>query len=130
MRYLSQEWLDETRALASDQPARPGATARIQYVVTAGPDGDVKYSWELQDGTLLASHLGTIADPDLTITAPYAEWVKIAKGELDMSAAFMQGVVKVAGDTGKWLLLLPITRSSDYTVLQARIREITEYPDT
>ena len=129
MRYLSQEWLDETRALAADQPARPGATARIQYVVTAGPEGDVKYSWELQDGRLLASHLGTIADPDLTVTAPYADWVKIAKGELDMSAAFMQGVVKVAGDTGKWLFLLPITRSGDYTVLQAKIRELTEYPE-
>lgn len=129
MRYLSQEWLDETRALAADQPPRPGATARIQYVVTGGPDGDVKYSWELQDGRLLASHLGTIADPDVTVTAPYGEWVKIARGELDMSAAFMQGVIKVAGDTGKWLHLLPITRSREYTGLQDHIRSFTEYPD-
>ncbi len=129
MRYLSQEWLDETRALAADQPAHPGATGRIQYVVTAGPDGDVKYSWELQDGTLLASHLGTIADPDVTVTAPYSEWVKIARGELDMSAAFMQGVIKVAGDTGIWLHLLPITRTREYTGLQAQIRAFTEYPD-
>jgi predicted lipid carrier protein YhbT len=129
VRYLSQEWLDETRALAADQPPRPGVTARIQYVVTGGPDGDVKYSWELADGTLLSSHLGTIADPDLTITAPYAEWVQIARGELDMSAAFMQGVVKVAGDTGQWLQLLPITRSADYTDLQAKVRAFTEYPE-
>jgi len=129
VRYLSQEWLDETRTLAAEQPARPGATARIQYVVTGGPDGDVKYSWELQDGMLLASHLGTIADPDVTVTAPYKEWVKIARGELDMSAAFMQGVVKVTGDTGKWLHLLPITRSREYTGLQEHIRSFTEYPD-
>ncbi len=72
---------------------------------------------------------GTIADPDVTVTAPYAEWVKIARGELDMSAAFMQGVIKVAGDTGKWLHLLPITRTLEYTGLQAEIRAITEYPD-
>lgn len=129
MRYLSQEWLDETRALAADQPVRPGASGRIQYVITGGPDGDVKYTWELEDGKLLASHLGTVPDPDLTITAPYAEWVRIARGELDMSAAFMQGIVKVAGDTGKWLLLLPITRSREYLALQERIREFTEYPD-
>lgn len=129
MRYLSQEWLDETRALAADQPARPGATGRIQYVVTSGPDGDVKYSWELEDGRLLASHLGTIADPDVTVTAPYSEWVKIARGELDMSAAFMQGVIKIAGDTGLWLHLLPITRSREYTGLQDHIREFTEYPE-
>lgn len=129
MRYLSQDWLDETRLMAADQPTHPGASGRIQYVVTGGPDGDVKYSWELQDGRLLASHLGSIADPDVTVTAPYSEWVKIARGELDMSAAFMQGVVKVAGDIGKWLHLLPISRTPEYTELQAAIRAVTEYPD-
>lgn len=129
MKYLSQEWLDETRALAAGQPARPGVTARVQYVITAGPAGDVKYSWVLEDGKLLESHLGTIADAEVTVTAPYAEWVKIARGELDLSAAFMQGVVKVAGDTGKWLVMLPVTQSREYQDLQAHIRERTEYPD-
>ncbi|GMU79975.1 MAG: hypothetical protein AMXMBFR46_27630 [Acidimicrobiia bacterium] len=129
MRYLSQEWLDETRAMAAEQPRRLGATARIQYVITAGPDGDVKYSWVLEDGRLLESHLGAIADPDVTVTAPYAEWVKIARGELDASAAFMQGVTKVAGDMAKWLQLLPITASREYQQLQAQIRARTEYPE-
>jgi hypothetical protein len=127
VKYLTQEWLDETRSMAAAQPARPGATARIQYVVTAGPDGDVKYSWVLEDGRLLESHLGTVADPDLTVTAPYAEWLKIARGELDLGAAFMQGVVKVAGDMGKFLQLLPITQSREYLELQDRIQAITEY---
>ena len=127
MKYLSQEWLDETRAMAAQQPARPGASARIQYVITAGPDGDVKYSWVLEDGILLESHLGTISDPDVTVTAPYAEWVKIARGDLDMSAAFMQGVIKVAGEMGPWLQLLPITQSREYLELQAGIRELTEF---
>ncbi len=31
-KYLSQEWLDESRKLAEDQPVRPGATAKMQYV--------------------------------------------------------------------------------------------------
>lgn len=129
MRYLTQEWLDETRALAADQPVRPGATARVQYVIGGGPDGDVRYSWVLEDGILLESHLGTIDDPDLTISAPYADWVRIARGELDLSAAFMQGVVKVAGNMGKFLQLLPITQSREYLELQDRIRAFTEYPD-
>ena len=50
MKYLTQEWLDEARAMAADQPVREGATARIQYVIGGGPDGDVKYSWVLEDG--------------------------------------------------------------------------------
>lgn len=39
-KYLSQEWLDEFRVLAQDQPARPGATVRIQYRTTGGLDGE------------------------------------------------------------------------------------------
>lgn len=127
MKYLSQEWLDEARDLASGQPSHVGATARIQYVISGGPDGDVKYSWVLVDGKLLESHLGAIADPDVTITAPYADWLKIAQGELDTSAAFMQGIMKVAGDMGKFLQLLPITQSREYLELQAQIRSRTEY---
>jgi len=127
MKYLTQEWLDEARAMAADQPIRDGATARIQYMIAGGPDGEVKYSWVLQDGELLESHLGAIADPDLTITAPYDDWLKIARGELDTSAAFMRGTIKVAGDMGKFLALLPITQSREYLELQARIRSITEY---
>ena len=127
VKYLSQEWLDEARAMAADQPERDGATARIQYVIGGGPDGDVKYSWVLENGKLLESHLGTVADPDLTITAPYDDWLKIAQGELDTSAAFMQGTMKVAGDMGKFLQLLPITQSREYLELQARIRAITDY---
>ena len=127
MKYLTQEWLDEARVMAMNQPAREGATARIQYVISGGPDGDVKYSWVLEDGKLLESHLGTIADPDVTISAPYDEWLKIAQGELDTSAAFMQGIMKVAGDMGKFLQLLPITQSREYLELQARIRSVTEY---
>ena len=52
-KYLTQEWLDEARELAKDQPERPGASARMQYVVTGGPDGDIKYYWVLENGKLL-----------------------------------------------------------------------------
>ena len=125
--YLSQEWLDTGRTLAVDQPARPGASARIQWVVTAGPDGDIKYWWRLEDGKLLESELGAIADADFTITLSYEDSVKIQKDELDANAAFMQGRMKVAGDMGKFLHLLPITNSTEYRALQAHLREGASY---
>ena len=39
----------------------------------------------------------------------------------------MQGVIKVAGEMGPWLQLLPITQSREYLELQAGIRELTEF---
>ena len=126
-KYLSQEWLDEGRALAGSQPERPGASARMQYVVTGGPEGDIKYYWVLDDGKLLESQLGEIADADFTLTLTYDDSVKVQQGELDANAAFMQGRMKVAGNMGKLMQLMPLTNSPEYKALQEEIRGITEY---
>jgi predicted lipid carrier protein YhbT len=126
-RYLSQDWLDTGRKLAVGQPDRPGASARIQWVVTAGPDGDIKYWWRLEDGKLLESELGVAADADFTLTLSYEDSVKIQKGDLDADAAFMQGRMKVAGDMGIFMQLLPLTHSSEYQALQAELRELAEF---
>ena len=125
--YLSQEWLDESRKLAESQPVRPGATARIQYVTTGGPEGDIKYYWVLEDGKILDSQLGDVDDADFTLTMTYDDAVKIQKGDLDPNAAFMQGRMKVSGNMAKLMSLLPLTNSPEYRALQEQIREITEY---
>ncbi|HEX4217124.1 MAG TPA: SCP2 sterol-binding domain-containing protein [Acidimicrobiales bacterium] len=126
-KWLSPAWFDETRALAADQPDRPGASARMQYEVTGGPDGDVKYYWVLEDGHLRESALGVLADAEVTLTTAWPDAVAIQKTELDANAAFMQGRVKVSGDMGKVLALLPITNAPEYRDLQRRILEITEF---
>jgi putative sterol carrier protein len=126
-KYLSQEWLDEGRELAKDQPERPGASAKMQYVITGGPDGDVKYYWVLENGKLIESKLGEVADADFTMTIGYDDSVSIAKGELDANAGFMQGKVKVAGNMGKLMTLMPLTMSPEYKALQAKVQELTEF---
>lgn len=126
-KWMTQEWMDEQRRLAEDQPERPGASARMQYVVTGGPEGDIKYYWVLEDGHLRENRLGVLDDAELTLTQSYEDALKIQKGELDEQAAFMQGRMKVEGNMAKLMALLPITSSPEYRDLQARIREITEY---
>lgn len=125
--HLSQEWLDVTRELAASQPEHPGATARIQYVISGAPSGTVEYAWDLQDGRLLASFLGRIADPDITIRAGHADWVAIARGDLDLEGAFLQGRVTVDGPPGVFLRLLPLTRSAEYVALQREVRAVTDF---
>ena len=126
-KYLTQEWLDVQQELAQEFPERPGATARMQYNVTGGPDGDVKYYWVLEDGKLLDSQLGEIEDGDFTLTMTYDDAKKVQQGELDPNAAFMQGRMKVTGNMAKLMSLLPLTNSPEYRALQEQIREITEY---
>jgi len=126
-KWLSQEWLDETRKMAEDQPERPGASARMQYVVTGAPDGDIEYFWILENGKIAESQLGHLDDAEVTLTTGYSDAMKIQQGELDANAAFMQGKVKVTGNMAKVMSLLPITNSPEYKQLQTEISAITEY---
>jgi putative sterol carrier protein len=99
----------------------------MQYVVTGGPDGDIKYYWVLEDGKLLESSLGDAPDPDFTMTLTYDDSVKVQKGELDANAAFMQGRMKVAGNMAKLMQLMPLTNSPEYKVLQEEVRQVTDF---
>ena len=126
-KWLSQEWLDESKKLAESQPERPGASARMQYVVSGGPDGEIKYYWILENGKLLESSLGQLDDADFTMSLTYEDSVKVQKGELDANAAFMQGRMKVTGNMGKLMSLMPLTQSPEYKAIQEKIREVTDF---
>jgi alkyl sulfatase BDS1-like metallo-beta-lactamase superfamily hydrolase len=126
-KWLTQEWLDEERRLAESQPERPGASARMQFVVTGGPEGEVRYYWVLENGKLLDSQLGELSDPEVTLTTNYDDAMKVQQGELDANAAFMQGRIKVTGNMAKLMALLPITNSPEYKQFQEELRQVTEF---
>ncbi len=126
-KYLSQEWMDRARELAGDFPETPGASVRMQQVITGAPEGEVRYYTVIEDGKTLAQALGE--DPEgaeVTLTNTYDDAVKIMKGELDASAAFMQGRVKVAGNMAKMMGLLPLTNKPEYKQIQEKLRDETE----
>ncbi len=126
-KYLTQPWLDAQKELAQTFPERPGATARMQYNVTKGPNGDVRYFWVVESGKLTTSQLGDDPDAEFTLSLSWDDSVRIQKGELDANAAFMQGRIKVTGNMGKLMGLLPLTQSKEYKDIQTRIREVTDY---
>lgn len=126
-RFLSEQWLQNQLELARDLPERPGVTARLQYVVTGAPDGEVRYQQSVLDGRLVEAATGNDPDADVTFKQTYADAREIAAGELDASAAFMQGRVKVAGDMGKVMALMPLTRSEEYLAVERELRNRTEY---
>jgi putative sterol carrier protein len=126
-KWLSQEWLDESTRLAVDQPERPGASARLQYVITGGPNGDVSYYWIVSDGHLIENRLGELEDANVTLHETYEDAMSMQKGELDANAAFMQGKIKVSGDVAQLMALLPITMSPEFAEFQQAVLQITEF---
>lgn len=126
-KYLSQEWLDLQKSEAQDFPTRPGASARMQYVVTGAPGGDTSYYTVIEEGTIVENTAGTDDAAEFTLSVTYDDSVKILKGELDANAAFMQGRIKVTGNMGKLMSLMPLTQSPEYKAIQAKVAEQTEF---
>ncbi len=126
-KYLSQEWLDTQQEIAQEFPERPGATARLQYIVTGGPDGEIRYHWTVENGKLHEDELGEDPDAEVIMTLTYDDAVKIQKAELDETAAFMQGRLKVKGNMGKLMNLMPLTQSPEYKTIKAKVTELTEW---
>lgn len=126
-KYLTQEWLDQAKDLSQEFPEKPGATARMQYIVSGAPEGDVKYYQVIENGKMLDSQVGEDANADFSITVSYEDAVRMQKGELDANAAFMQGRIKVGGNMGKLMALMPLTQSPEYKSIQSKVNEVTEY---
>ena len=126
-KYLTQEWLDLQKELSQAFPEKPNATARMQYMITGGPDGDVAFFQVIEDGKMLEAALGTDAKAEFTMSQTYDDAVKILKGELDANAAFMQGRIKVTGNMGKLMSLMPLTQSPEYKTIQNDVAAQTEF---
>ncbi len=130
--FLSAEWLALARELFADLPSRPGATARIQRVVTGGPEGDVEFTLAFEDGRLVDAAPAPRPEPDpdaeVTITTTYADTLLLASGDLDLNVAVMRGRAKVAGSMRALLAILPITRSGEFRAAQAELHGRTAAP--
>ena len=126
-KYLTQEWMDTAKELAQDFPETPGASVRMQQVITGGPDGDVKYYTVIENGKTLEQTLGEDPNAEVTLTNSYDDAVKIMKGELDANAAFMQGKVKVTGNMAKMMSLMPLTAKPEYKQIQEKLKAATEF---
>jgi hypothetical protein len=126
-RWLTDGWFDEARALAAGLPRHPGVSARIRCEVIGGSDGDRSFSWVITDGAVVEVRAGAVEDPDVTLTAGWEDAMAVQRGELDPSAAFMQGRMKVSGSMAVMMVLLPLTRDPAYQDLVRRVAEVTEF---
>jgi putative sterol carrier protein len=126
-KFLTQPWLDLQRELAQEFPERPGATARMQYRVTGGPDGDVAFYTVIENGKMLENSLGEDPEAEFTLNVGHDDFTTISQGDLDANAAFMQGRLKVTGNMGKLMSLMPLTQSPEYKAIGAKLNDQTEY---
>lgn len=102
VKFLSEEWTKAvTEALNSNdafKQAAAGKTVKLQQVVTT-PE-ETKYWFKLEDGQAEVG-LGEIPDPEATLTQDYDTAAALSRAELNATAAYMSGKLKIQGDLMK-----------------------------
>jgi putative sterol carrier protein len=80
------------------QPDKAGSTnATIQFDLSGDEGG--KWWVKIADGQATSGR-GDAENPNLTLLADARDYVKITLGQMDPTAAFMQGKLKIKGDMG------------------------------
>ncbi len=125
--YLTQGWLDLLGGLARGLPERTGVNARVQHVVTGTPVGEVRYVQAWSAGRLVETRLGSDPSAEVTFLQTHADAQQVAKGEVGAEVTFMQGRLKVTGDMGAVMALMPVLTSEEYRTVLAAVSELTEY---
>ena len=100
VKFLTEEWARAvTDALNSNdawKQAGAGKTVKIQNVVSA-PDGEKKYYLNLADGYSEVS-VGELPDAEATLSSDYETAAAMSRNELNATAAYMSGKLKIQGD--------------------------------
>ena len=107
VKFLSEEWANAVteKLNSSDQfkQAAGSQSAKLNQVVNT-PEGEVRYYFSLEDGQAEVA-VGELEGADATISQDYDTAVALAKAELNGTAAYMSGKIKVQGDLMKLMQL-------------------------
>lgn len=127
--YLSEDWHAQALTLAGAiLPERRGASARLLVQVIDGAES-AKYHQVIVDGRISEQGAGEpVGEPAaVVLSIQRADAVALQRGDLDVNVALMQGRVKVAGDMGGVLAIVPVTSSREYAELQLALSAVTEF---
>ncbi len=124
VKFLSEEWAkamsDALNSSEDFKKAASGQQVKLQQVVTDTPNGETKYYFTLDNGSVDVG-LGEIADAEATLTQNYDTASAIAKQELNATNAFMQGKLKISGNMMKLMQLQGVFNAMPKAVTDVEI---------
>ncbi len=122
LEFLSKEWAAEMADAVNNHDGFSDTVGEIaitvQNVVTDGPNGECRYYVGIADGAAFCE-VGETDNADITIDQEYAVAVRLAKGELDLQSALMQGHIRASGN-----LALALQHREQLEIIQVAIGQV------
>ena len=130
VQHLSEEWLGAAphgwvRPCPSGPAPAPGCS-------TWSPARPTARSPTRSSSSTAASPTRSLGRDDDAADCTFLDHLRrtrcsIAQGELDLHAGFMQGRVKMSGDMGRLMAVLPCTQSDEYRAALAEVAAATDF---
>jgi hypothetical protein len=93
-------------------PRIPGASVTLQRRETGSPIGEATYFETFLDGELISHTLGSVKEPDVSVTMSYEKSLKWRIGDIDLLSS-IKGA-EVHGRRSHLMLLFGLLESSEY----------------
>jgi putative sterol carrier protein len=128
VRYLSLDWIaalgEEVDGNALVKEAAGGRRIAVTQVVTGGPEGDITYHLDVDDGEVRFG-AGPAEDEQVRFVQDWDTAVAVATGTLNAQEALIRGRIKLTGDQQVVLDAVPVFAALDGVF--SRVRERTDY---
>ena len=127
LRYLSLDWLEALGdEVGRSDPLREAARGRrlgVTQVVTDGPEGDVTYHLDVDDGAVRFGP-GPADDEQVRFVQSWDTAVAVATGTLPAQEAFIGGHIKLYGDQQQVMEAMPVFAALDAVFATVRTRTV------
>ena len=126
-RYLSLDWIaalgDEVEHSDAVQEAATGRHLAVTQVVTGGPEGDVIYHLDVDDGAVRFGP-GPADGEQVRFVQDWETAVAVATGTINAQEAFIGGRIKLVGDQQLIMDAVPVFAALD--AVFSKVREGTD----
>ena len=128
LRYLSLDWIvalgDEVEHSDALHEAATGRHLAVTQVVTGGPEGDVTYHLDVDDGAVRFGP-GPADGEQVRFVQDWDTAVAVATGTMNAQEAFISGRIKLFGDQQLIMDSVPVFAALDGVF--TKVRERTDY---
>jgi len=128
LRYLSLDWIaalaEEVGRSDAVREVAAGRQLAVTQLVTSGPEGDVCYHLDVDDGEVRFGP-GPAEDEQVRFVQDWDTAVAVATGTLNAQEAFISGRIKLTGDQQLLMDAVPVFAALD--AVFSTVRDRTHY---